>query len=187
MYQVLQSILVMCYLWLCRWWCVRVLRRLLTLLWSLRNSRDGGACRPPVPILCPCSLITQSRFKSLETTKRQTTAKTVQSSGKDSSSRENNRTFTGKTELETLRPFGKTKKKTTTTGWQSLTSLASECRLYPDGEDDPLLAPPTGGPGIPGMFGTELAGRASFEGKQISLKCLCVSVCVGTCTISSSF
>lgn len=65
----LQSVVVMCYLWLCRWWCVRVLRRLLTLLWSLRNSRDRGACRPPGPILCPCSLITQSRFKPLKTTK----------------------------------------------------------------------------------------------------------------------
>lgn len=49
-----------------------------------------------------------------------------------------------------------------------LTILVSECRLYPDGEDDPLLAPPIGGPGIPGMFGTEFTGRASSTLQQIA-------------------
>lgn len=42
-----------------------------------------------------------------------------------------------------------------------LTILVSECRPYAEGEDEPLLAPPTGGPGIPGMLGTELTGLAS--------------------------
>lgn len=42
-----------------------------------------------------------------------------------------------------------------------LTNFVSACRLYPEGEDDPLLAPPTGGPGIPGTLGTEFTGRAS--------------------------
>lgn len=48
-----------------------------------------------------------------------------------------------------------------------LTILVSECRLYPDGEDEPLLAPPTGGPGIPGMLGTEFTGLASSTLQQI--------------------
>lgn len=38
--------------------------------------------------------------------------------------------------------------------------LASACMLYPDGEEEPLLAPPTGGPGIPGTLGTALTGLA---------------------------
>lgn len=80
--QFLWSIQARCYLWLCRWRCVRVLRRLLTLLWSLGNSRDGGACSPAGPILCPCSLITQSRFKTLKTTQWQTSAQVVQDSNK---------------------------------------------------------------------------------------------------------
>lgn len=51
-----------------------------------------------------------------------------------------------------------------------LTNLVSECRLYPDGEDDPLLAPPTGGPGIPGMLGTEFTGLASSTLQQMPRK-----------------
>lgn len=47
-----------------------------------------------------------------------------------------------------------------------LTILVSEFILYPDGEDDPLLAPPTGGPGIPGMLGTEFTGLASSTSQQ---------------------
>lgn len=49
-----------------------------------------------------------------------------------------------------------------------LTILVSECRLYPDGEDDPLLAPPTGGPGIPGILGTVFTVLASFTLQQIT-------------------
>lgn len=43
-----------------------------------------------------------------------------------------------------------------------LTILVSEYMLYPDGEEEPLLAPPTGGPGIPGMLGTEFTGLACY-------------------------
>lgn len=43
--------------------------------------------------------------------------------------------------------------------------------MYPDGEDEALLAPPTGGPGIPGMLGTTVFnGLASCTVQQISMK-----------------
>ena len=45
----------------------------------------------------------------------------------------------------------------------SLTILASECRLYPDGDEEPLLVPLIGGPGIPGMLGTMFSGLASYN------------------------
>lgn len=51
-----------------------------------------------------------------------------------------------------------------------LTILASECRLYPDGEDDPLLVPLTGGPGIPGMLGTVFTGLASYALQQTPIQ-----------------
>lgn len=43
-----------------------------------------------------------------------------------------------------------------------LTVLASECVLYPDGEEEPLLLPPIGGPGIPGILGTVFDDLASY-------------------------
>lgn len=43
-----------------------------------------------------------------------------------------------------------------------LTILASLWGIYPDGEDEPLLLPPSGGPGIPGMLGTIQRGLASY-------------------------
>lgn len=51
-----------------------------------------------------------------------------------------------------------------------LTILVSVWRPYPDGDDEPLLTPPTGGPGIPGMLGTVFTGLASFKTYQISIK-----------------
>lgn len=103
---------IVSYLRLCRRWCVRVLRRLLTLLWSLGDSRDGGARRrPPGPILYPCSLITQSCFEPLQTTKRQSTVQAVQSSGKVSRTREDDSACAGRILHETLRPLEKKREK----------------------------------------------------------------------------
>lgn len=50
----------------------------------------------------------------------------------------------------------------------TLTVLASECVLYPDGEEEPLLLPPIGGPGIPGILGTVLDDLASYRQTHIA-------------------
>lgn len=44
---------------------------------------------------------------------------------------------------------------------RDLTILASECVVYAEWE--PLLPPPRGGPGMPGMLGTMCMGRASWR------------------------
>ena len=44
---------------------------------------------------------------------------------------------------------------------RALTILASECVVYAEWE--PLLPPPRGGPGMPGMLGTMCMGRASWR------------------------
>lgn len=43
-----------------------------------------------------------------------------------------------------------------------LTILVSLCELYPDGEEEPLLLPPIGGPGIPGILGTGFDDLATY-------------------------
>lgn len=49
-----------------------------------------------------------------------------------------------------------------------LTILVSEWWLYPEGDEEPLLVPPSVGPGIPGMLGTMHTGRANCEAHAIT-------------------